>query len=96
MSQLKYQRVTYIADQFLYDFSLARDGSGLDSILVKLILLGQSNRLLPAFVLAIDVRRNLAEEDKVVALEALCQFNGIVIIVVFNRVAKSLVILLLN
>ncbi|CAI6082879.1 unnamed protein product [Clonostachys chloroleuca] len=54
------------------------------------------NGLLPALVLAVDARGDLAEEDQVVLLEAASQLNSIVVVIVLNGVAESLVIFLLN
>ncbi|GKT40436.1 uncharacterized protein ColSpa_00617 [Colletotrichum spaethianum] len=93
---VKTLRVTYVAEQVLHDIGLARDGSSLDGVLEELVLLGESNGLLPALVLAVDAGCNLAEEDQVVLLQTRGKVNRIVVVVVLNRVAERLVVLLLD
>ena len=88
--------VNEVSEQVLDDVGLARDGRRLNGVLVQLVLLGQSNGLLPALVLAVDVSGNLAEEDEVVLLKATSQVHGIVVVVVLYRIAESLVVFLLD
>ena len=87
---------TYVAEQVFDNLGLCRDRRCLDGILKELVLLREGNRLLPSLVLAVDVCCDLAEENKVVLLETLGEVHGIVVVVAVDRVAQSLVVLLLN
>ncbi|PNY29194.1 Uncharacterized protein TCAP_00893 [Tolypocladium capitatum] len=46
--------------------------------------------------LDLDVGRNLAEEDEVMLLQAASQFDGVVVVVVLDRVSEGLVVLFLD
>ncbi|GJC99267.1 hypothetical protein ColKHC_08093 [Colletotrichum higginsianum] len=85
-----------VTDQVFHNIRLARDGSSLNGILKELVLLGESDRLLPPLVLAVDAGCNLAEEDQVVLLQTSGQLDGIVVVVVLHRVTERLVVLLLD
>ena len=78
------------------NFRLGRNGGRLNSILEQLILLRESNRLLPALVLAVDVSGNLAEEDDLVLLKAVGEIDSIVVVVGVYRIPQRLVVLLFD
>jgi hypothetical protein len=59
-------------------------------------LLGESDGLLPSLVLAVDVGRDLTEEDQVMLLQALGKINRVVVVVVIDRVPERLVVLLFD
>jgi hypothetical protein len=56
--------ITYVSEEFVDDILAAGHGGSLDRILEKLVLFRQRNRLVPAFVLSVDVCCNLSEEDE--------------------------------
>src|ERR1700760_567114 len=87
---------TYVSQQLFHDVRLAAQGRRFDSILEQAVLLAQSNALIPPLVLAVNVGGNLAEEDEVMALKPLSEVDGIVVVVVLDGIAQSLVILFLD
>lgn len=96
-SAIKWKReMTHVAKKILDNIRLSGDGRSLDGILVKLVLLGQGDRLLPALVVAVNVSCDLAEEDQIMLLQPLGKCNGIEVVVVIDRVTESLVIFLLD
>ncbi len=90
---MKQGTYTYISQQIFDDLGLARHGGRLDGIAEQLILFRQSNRFLPAFVLAVDLSCDLSEEHEVVFFESLGELHSIVIVVVLHRVFERLVVL---
>ena len=89
-------RQTYVAEQILNDIRLARHGRGFNSVLEQLVLLAESDRLLPSLVFAVDVGCDLTEEDQVVLLQTLGKINGVIVVVVVDRVAECLIVLLFD
>jgi hypothetical protein len=77
---------TYVSKKVLDDLRFAGHGGCLNRILEQLVLLGQSNRLLPSLVLAVDVGCNLSEEYEIVLLQTLSKGNWIVVVVIVDRV----------
>mmetsp|Transcript_13569 Transcript_13569/g.18774 ORF Transcript_13569/g.18774 Transcript_13569/m.18774 type:complete len:328 (+) Transcript_13569:296-1279(+) len=91
--------LSFLNEEFQQAFSnllFLRISSGLDGVLVNLVLLRQFDRLSPSLRNLVDVGSNSSEFKQIVVLELLSQSNLIKVVKVINGASQRFVVFLFN